>query len=86
MRIQIQTTPGGHQTICDEFEPCPKGFKSEIYERVELKKQNPNYPSRTAQDLEIADLKRENNAAFEQIQKLSQMIVDLGYDPTQLPD
>lgn len=45
-------------------------------------KQNPNYPTRTAQDLEIADLKRENNAAFERIQELSAALVALGYDPT----
>lgn len=43
-----------------------------------------DYPNRTAQDLEIADLKRENNAAAERIQKLSQALCDLGYDPTQL--
>lgn len=41
-----------------------------------------NYPSRTPQDLEIADLKRENNAAFELIQELSAALVALGYDPT----
>ena len=43
---------------------------------------NANYPSRTPQDLEIADLKRENNAAFELIQELSEALVALGYDPT----
>ena len=43
---------------------------------------NPNYPTRTAQDLEIADLKRENNAAFERIQELSAELVRLGFDPT----
>jgi hypothetical protein len=41
-----------------------------------------NYPTRTAQDLEIADLKRENNAAFERIQELSAELVRLGFDPT----
>lgn len=82
MRIQIQTTPGGHETICDEFEPCPQGFKSEIFERVEIRTDHPNYPTRTAQDLEIADLKRENNAAFERIQELSEALFNLGYDPT----
>lgn len=41
-----------------------------------------NYPTRTAQDLEIADLKRENNAAFELIQELSKALVKLGFDPT----
>lgn len=41
-----------------------------------------NYPTRTAQDLEIADLKRENNAAFQRIQELSAALFDLGYDPT----
>lgn len=40
-----------------------------------------NYPIRTAQDLEIADLKRENNAAFERIQELSEALFNLGYDP-----
>ena len=44
--------------------------------------ETPNYPTRTAQDLEIADLKRENNAAFERIQELSAELVRLGYDPT----
>lgn len=43
---------------------------------------NPNYPTRTAQDLEIADLKRENNAAFERIRELSEELVRLGVDPT----
>jgi hypothetical protein len=32
--------------------------------------------------LEIADLKRENNAAFQRIQELSAELVRLGYDPT----
>jgi hypothetical protein len=41
-----------------------------------------NYPPRTAKDLEIADLKRENNAAFQRIQELSAELVRLGYDPT----
>lgn len=41
-----------------------------------------DYPSQTPQDLEIADLKRENNAAFDRIQELSQALVRLGYDPT----
>jgi len=41
-----------------------------------------NYPTRTAQDLEIADLKRENNAAFQRIEELSEALFNLGYDPT----
>lgn len=41
-----------------------------------------NYPTRTQQDLEIADLKRENNAAFQRIQELSDALYQLGYDPT----
>jgi len=45
-----------------------------------------NYPTRSAQDLEITDLKRENNAAFERIQELSLALFDLGYDPTAKVD
>lgn len=42
------------------------------------------WPIKTAQDLKIEDLQRENDAAFERIQKLSAALVSLGYDPTQL--
>ncbi len=49
---------------------------------LDLRIPRENYSLRTAQDLEIADLKRENNAAFERIQELSQALVDLGFDPT----
>ena len=45
-----------------------------------------NYPTRTAQDLEIADLKRENNAAFDRIKELSEELVRLGVDPTAKAD
>jgi len=41
-----------------------------------------NYPTKTKQDLEIEDLKRENDAAFQRIQELSNFLVSLGYDPT----
>lgn len=41
-----------------------------------------NYPTLTAQDLEIEGLKRENDAAFQRIQELSAEIARLGYDPT----
>jgi len=41
-----------------------------------------NYPPRTAKDLEIDDLKRENEAAYQRIQELSAELVRLGYDPT----
>jgi hypothetical protein len=55
--------------------------------RVQIKRypliaSSSNYPTRTAQDLEIADLKRENNAVFERIQELSAELVRLGFDPT----
>ena len=83
MKIQIQTTPGGSAYICSEHEPCPDGFKSEIFERVDCNiKDSDNYPTRTQEELLIADLKRENNAAFEKIQELSNALVALGYDPT----
>lgn len=47
-----------------------------------------NYPSLSKQDLRIADLERENDAAFEKIKELSEALVALGYDPTskRLPD
>ena len=45
-----------------------------------------NYPLRTAHDLEIADLKRENNAAFDRIKELSEELVRLGVDPTAKAD
>lgn len=45
----------------------------------------PNYPAKSAQDLRIEDLERENEAAFQRIQELSRALVDLGFDPTQLP-
>tara|TARA_R110000737_G_C14539383_1_gene478699 strand:- start:143 stop:589 length:447 start_codon:yes stop_codon:yes gene_type:complete len=41
-----------------------------------------NYPIITDKDLTIADLKRENEAAFERIKELSIEMVLLGYDPT----
>ena len=83
MRIQIQTTPSGYKSIHDEFELCPQGFKSEIFERVEdPHPTNPNYPTLSQKDLEIADLKRENDAAFQRIQELSEALFRLGYDPT----
>jgi len=44
-----------------------------------------NYPTKTAQDLIIEDLQRENDAALEKIQQLSRALFDLGFDPTQLP-
>jgi len=44
-----------------------------------------NYPTKTAQDLIIEDLQRENDAALEKIEALSRALVDLGFDPTQLP-
>ena len=44
-----------------------------------------NYPTLSPKDLQIIDLKRENDAAFDEIVRLSKMIVDLGYDPTQSP-
>lgn len=45
-----------------------------------------NYPTKSIQDLFIEDLQRENDAAFERIQKLSKALLELGFDPTQLPD
>ncbi len=41
-----------------------------------------NYEKMTAKDLLIADLKRENDSAFERIKELSAELVRLGYDPT----
>ena len=84
MKIQIQTTPGGHQTIHDEFEPVPKGFMSQIFKEVPSIFPG-HYPVKSAQDLLIEDLRRENDAAFEKIEALSRALVDLGFDPTQLP-
>lgn len=48
-------------------------------------KESGTWPLKSEQDLKIEDLQRENDAAFERIQKLSKALVDLGYDPTQLP-
>ena len=64
--------------------PIAKSFKdfSGSLEEFMAKGRKSNYPTRTAQDLEIADLKRENNAAFERIQELSAELVRLGFDPT----
>jgi hypothetical protein len=84
MRIQIQTTPGGHQSIHDEFEPRPKGFKSQIFEEV-LPRLLGHYPTKSSADLRIEDLQSENDAALEKIEALSRALVDLGYDPTQIP-
>jgi hypothetical protein len=58
--------------------PRTKGY----WENIKLPPLSDNYPTRTAQDLEIADLKRENNAAFQRIQELSDALYQLGYDPT----
>jgi hypothetical protein len=44
-----------------------------------------HYPVKSAQDLLIEDLRRENDAALEKIEQLSRALVDLGFDPTQLP-
>ena len=70
-----------------EGSPCPLGVKTFLQPvskitYFEESPVNPNYPTRTAQDLEVADLKRENNAAFQRIQELSAELVRLGYDPT----
>jgi hypothetical protein len=61
-----------------EPKPRTKGY----WENIKLPPLSDNYPTRTAQDLEIADLKRENNAAFQRIQELSDALYQLGYDPT----
>jgi hypothetical protein len=44
-----------------------------------------DYPIKSAADLRIEDLQRENDAALEKIEALSSALVDLGFDPTQLP-
>lgn len=44
----------------------------------------PNYPTRSREELRIEDLERENDDAFLKIQQLSEALVSLGYDPTQL--
>jgi hypothetical protein len=44
-----------------------------------------HYPTKSAQDLLIEDLRRENDAALEKIEQLSSALFDLGFDPTQLP-
>lgn len=44
-----------------------------------------NYPTRSRLELENEDLRSENDAAFQKIQQLSEALVALGYDPTQLP-
>jgi len=41
-----------------------------------------NYPTLSEKDLRIADLERENEAAFERIQELGAELVRLGFDPT----
>ena len=46
--------------------------------------ENPNYPTKSAADLRIEDLERENDAAMEKIEQLSRALVDLGFDPTQI--
>jgi len=48
-----------------------------LFERTE------NYPAKSDTDLLIETLKRENDCAAAEIIRLSQMIVDLGYDPTR---
>ncbi len=47
---------------------------------------DPHYPVKAAADIRIETLQRENDAAFEKIRQLSRALVDLGYDPTQLPE
>jgi len=44
-----------------------------------------SYPTKSVADLRIEDLQRENDAALEKIEQLSRALVDLGFDPTQLP-
>ena len=44
-----------------------------------------HFPLKSEQDLKIEDLQRENDAAFLEIQRISRIIVGLGYDPTQKP-
>lgn len=65
---------------CIHWEPKNPHRGSDFNEFI-----NSNYPPRTADELRIEDLKRENDAAFARIKELSQMIVNLGYDPTKLP-
>lgn len=60
----------------------PKPRTPGYWEMIKIPSPLANYPRRTAQDLEIADLKRENNAAFDRIMELSAELVRLGYDPT----
>ena len=66
---------------CKDFAEKMDAIEKPIIEKM-MRQRRENYPSRTPQDLEIADLKRENNAAFELIQELSAALVALGYDPT----
>jgi len=60
----------------------PKPRTPGYWENIIIPSPLANYPRRTAQDLENADLKRENNAAFQRIQELSEALFNLGYDPT----
>jgi len=70
MRIHIQKTPGGFRSqLLEEISPIMSG----------------HYPVKSAQDLLIEDLRRENDAALEKIEQLSRALFDLGFDPTQLP-
>lgn len=64
-----------------------EALASEILEclKFQCKQDLPNYQTTTAEERMIEDLRRENNAAFRRIQQLSEAIVTLGYDPTQLP-
>jgi len=61
-----------------EPKPRPPGY----WENIKISSPLVNYMTRTKQDLEIANLKRENNAAFQRIHELSDALYQLGYDPT----
>lgn len=86
-RIQIQMTPGEYLSICDEFEPCEPPMIGAVYQKEQepRKPDLPNYPTKTAEQLQIETLERENDAAFEKIVKMSRALADFGIDPTQLP-
>jgi len=72
---------------CIHWTPKP-GFNPDWQEqavrRSEFHQPNPNYPSKTKEQLRIEDLERENDAALEKIVALSNALCELGFDPTQI--
>jgi len=64
-------------TIAHDIEPLKK-----LFGEYEVEWINENYPAKSDLELKNEDLQRENDCAADEIVRLSDMIVELGFDPT----